>query len=501
MANDETILEEEDELAILAGTVGDFAACSTSMVALLGRIRQHTPQTGLRTVTSPEERRLFFLGAEALNIVAQSALTAFGQAPPQLGIKKWMTPRMRKPVLSGGKGVARLSYMNMGTDLLMALTQGDRTKLDPPSKVYKRTAGEVSSTLDGEQTLLDVASELFQLSSAAQINTYSYTQGYQVVLPAIEEQNHEWNTMAFSYVERMLIALAHSHCVWFSTHTSHFQISLWNQAVPGTDLSIFIPETEAADTEDADATSNITACILHKVQPIGRAFAVSEEQELDWDFLHDCLTRLIRSEDGEAEFQIKMALMIVSSAIDGRLSSRASVNRDYSVGLLDTAILGLEVFDKKLKVYCGIPIPQSDRIQPHQPGKDKRSIPIPRDARSARRWIILECLDDLFSKDGTDKARLHSARGIIALCTGAELSGLLNGDHAGMVSIPRVSIKDCTQQWREEMLGYARFAIVGIVQHLSSQFDHADVRLGGETVPKARGGEVWLRDRAGIFDV
>lgn len=269
-ANGQAIREEE--LEKVGGCLGDFAACSTSMVALMDRIRQQTPQTGARTVTTPEERRLFLLGVKALNWAAQSALKAFGQATPlQLGVGRWYAPRLHETALSSGRTAARLSYIDITMDVVMALTQGDQTKLDPPSAIYRRTAGRDNITLDGDYTLLQAASELFQLSTAAEVNTYSYAQGFQVVLPALENAGHGWNAAIYPYVERTLTALAHSHSVWFSCLTKHFQVTLWGLPVPGTDVTKLISPTGPAHE---------SACALYRSQPTKRALATSAKQEL-----------------------------------------------------------------------------------------------------------------------------------------------------------------------------------------------------------------------------
>lgn len=343
----EAILGEAEELSKLTRHMGSFADFSCAMLALLARIQQQTPQTGMRVAATPEERRLFLLGVKALNYVAELALEKFGQPPPLLALgQRWSVPRVRKHDLSSGIA-GRLSYLDTNMDLLMAMTQGDNTRTNTPSAIYRRTISLGLSTLDSEATLLDVAHEIFQLSSAAVQTTYTYDeQGFGIVLPALKNADRGWNSVAFGYVERTLTSLAHSHAVWFGCRGSYFQVSLWRQVVPGTDIHMHTLTPSAKRAQG-------TACVLYKKQPAGRGFALSEPQEKIWDELRAAYLALAAPTVYKLPHQATAAFWIVRRATEGRHKSTANVSWDYSKELLNTGILALRALQGKAEKHFG----------------------------------------------------------------------------------------------------------------------------------------------------
>lgn len=431
---------------------------------------------------------MFDLVAKALQLTAESACEEFDQPQPVLGNLRW------------NSGVTR-SY-------------DQRSPLHLRYSIIGMDMSELSSLGFENDKLVPTASELLRYCSgtAAKVR-FDHHESFHLPSVMMSYQSSLARERLFEVVILTLMVLARSHAMWFrAEHGSNpvqytsVPVRLFDQIVPGTGRRWYEKQNRPGSCQRAVAA---------KIKS-GKQHALTAEQEVQYQSLHDWLAQILRSSLRPPQFlpmdshprsepstvsPLETCARFTFVFLEGvfnsaRRGEQGYVTREFGNELLQLAVQSLR---NLLRFARGsFEVKKPPKLEAHQRAQSARPEPASRDPYSLRRWVLLRNLDGQHSCKNEDTLRgcWSVALFIIkhAYSTApfiANFLGRLRDGSENAVVVPE--ILDFHHTWRREMLSYVQSAILGVVQSLADTFAREFTFEGLQIVP------VLQNHRASIF--
>ncbi|KXT13256.1 hypothetical protein AC579_2482 [Pseudocercospora musae] len=291
--------------------------------------------------------------------------------------------------------------------------------------------------------------------------------------------NRPWQCKMFKMSLHVLLALAHSHSSWFDNQP----VYIWNQSITVQRSNNTYRFLDNTGCEELNFEPRINPPVV-LLTSLEKAF---------WQRQHNALAPNYNVDSTRSyTLQSRALLDIVRISIQARNPKKPSYEYPFhTTKMFNTACQALRRIKSNSEEYFSTdenPL----RNQAFNPESESRPFP-GRDQSMQRQWAILNSLDHLYRCQARDPNRLIWAELVFEYSAGAGLTILPHQGSRGSsvtcgpeerVDLPAL---DRRQLWREEMLTYTHFALVGVAQLLVGKFEGRSLRLWtGEEIPKTR---------------